>query len=42
VAREVMQIFKRQGLGGNLVFIATKNVTAPGKEFGAYSASKLV
>jgi rhamnulose-1-phosphate aldolase/alcohol dehydrogenase len=40
VAREAMQIFKRQGLGGNLVFIATKNVTAPGKEFGAYSASK--
>jgi NAD(P)-dependent dehydrogenase (short-subunit alcohol dehydrogenase family) len=28
------------GTGGSLVFIATKNVTAPGKDFGAYSASK--
>ncbi len=40
VAREAFRIFKRQGLGGNLVFIATKNVLAPGKDFGAYSASK--
>ena len=40
VAREAMKIFKRQGLGGNLIFITTKNVLAPGKDFGAYSASK--
>ncbi|HEX5727655.1 MAG TPA: SDR family oxidoreductase, partial [Longimicrobiaceae bacterium] len=29
-----------QGLGGSLVFVATKNVTSPGKDFAAYSASK--
>lgn len=40
VAREAVKIFKRQNLGGNLIFIATKNVFAPGKDFGAYSASK--
>src|SRR5438132_12845585 len=31
---------KRQGRGGSIVFNASKNVTAPGKEFGAYSVSK--
>lgn len=40
VAREAMRLFKEQGLGGSMVFIATKNVTAPGKDFGAYSAAK--
>ena len=40
VAREAMKIFRRQELGGNLIFITTKNVLAPGKDFGAYSASK--
>lgn len=40
VAREAMRLFKEQGLGGAMVFIATKNVTAPGKDFGAYSAAK--
>lgn len=40
VCREGMRIFQRQGLGGNIVVVATKNVLAPGKEFGAYSASK--
>lgn len=40
VAREAVRIMKRQGLGGALVFIASKNVLAPGKEFGAYSAAK--
>jgi NAD(P)-dependent dehydrogenase (short-subunit alcohol dehydrogenase family) len=29
-----------QGTGGHVVLISTKNVFAPGKEFGAYSASK--
>jgi rhamnose utilization protein RhaD (predicted bifunctional aldolase and dehydrogenase)/NAD(P)-dependent dehydrogenase (short-subunit alcohol dehydrogenase family) len=29
-----------QGTGGNIVVISSKNVLAPGKEFGAYSASK--
>jgi rhamnulose-1-phosphate aldolase/alcohol dehydrogenase len=40
VARAAMRIFKQQGLGGSIVFNASKNVTAPGKEFGAYSVSK--
>ncbi|HKN47949.1 MAG TPA: SDR family oxidoreductase, partial [Candidatus Polarisedimenticolia bacterium] len=39
-AREAMRIFEEQGIGGNLVFIASKNVLAPGKDFGAYSAAK--
>jgi len=40
VAREAMRVFKEQGRGGAIVFVATKNVTAPGKDFGAYSAAK--
>jgi rhamnulose-1-phosphate aldolase/alcohol dehydrogenase len=40
VAREAMHIFKEQAIGGSIVFVATKNVTAPGKDFGAYSAAK--
>ena len=40
VARAAIRILKEQGLGGSIVFNASKNVTAPGKEFGAYSVSK--
>ncbi|HUP50384.1 MAG TPA: bifunctional rhamnulose-1-phosphate aldolase/short-chain dehydrogenase, partial [Thermoanaerobaculia bacterium] len=40
VARAAMRIMREQGRGGSLVFNASKNVTAPGKEFGAYSVSK--
>ncbi len=40
VTRAVLRHFRRQGTGGALVFVATKNVTAPGKDFAAYSASK--
>jgi len=40
VARAAMRVMKQQGTGGSLVFNASKNVTAPGKEFGAYSVSK--
>jgi NAD(P)-dependent dehydrogenase (short-subunit alcohol dehydrogenase family) len=40
VAREAMRILMAQGLGGALVFVATKNVMSPGKDFAAYSASK--
>jgi rhamnulose-1-phosphate aldolase/alcohol dehydrogenase len=39
-AREVMRILIEQGIGGNLIFIASKNVLAPGKDFAAYSAAK--
>jgi rhamnulose-1-phosphate aldolase/alcohol dehydrogenase len=38
--REALAHFKLQGIGGNIVMLSTKNVFAPGAEFGAYSASK--
>lgn len=34
------QHFETQGTGGDIVLISTKNVFAPGANFGAYSASK--
>lgn len=40
VARRVIRLLRDQAMGGALVFIASKNVLAPGKEFGAYSAAK--
>lgn len=40
VAREALRVMKAQGIGGSIIFIATKNVPAPGKDFGAYSSSK--
>jgi NAD(P)-dependent dehydrogenase (short-subunit alcohol dehydrogenase family) len=40
VAVQALNILKQQNTGGNLVFIGTKNVPAPGAEFGAYSVSK--
>ena len=40
VLRESASLFRRQGTGGSVVVISTKNVFAPGAEFGAYSASK--
>lgn len=39
-ARAALRLFIEQGLGGSVVFNASKNVLAPGKEFAAYSASK--
>lgn len=40
VTRAALRHWRRQGIGGSLVFVATKNVTAPGKDFAAYSAAK--
>ena len=40
VTREALRVLKAQGLGGSFVFVATKNVTSPGKDFAAYSAAK--
>jgi rhamnulose-1-phosphate aldolase/alcohol dehydrogenase len=40
VAREALRLLKAQGLGGAFVFVATKNVMSPGKDFSAYSAAK--
>ena len=33
-------VFKRQGTGGNIIVISSKNVFDPGAAFGAYSAAK--
>ncbi len=38
--RESAARMRLQGTGGNIVVISSKNVMAPGAEFGAYSASK--
>jgi len=40
VARAAMKLLRAQGLGGSIVFNASKNVLAPGKGFAAYSAAK--
>jgi rhamnulose-1-phosphate aldolase/alcohol dehydrogenase len=40
VAAAAVKLMKEQGTGGSLVFIGTKNVTAPGAQFGAYSVAK--
>jgi rhamnulose-1-phosphate aldolase/alcohol dehydrogenase len=40
LTKRVWQIFENQGIGGSLVYVASKNAFAPGAEFGAYSASK--
>jgi NAD(P)-dependent dehydrogenase (short-subunit alcohol dehydrogenase family) len=38
--REGIRILKEQGIGGNIILNASKNVFAPGRDFAAYSASK--
>jgi len=38
--REGIRVLRAQGLGGNIVINSSKNVFGPGKDFGAYSASK--
>jgi NAD(P)-dependent dehydrogenase (short-subunit alcohol dehydrogenase family) len=40
VAREATRVLRLQGVGGNLVFIGSKNALAPGKNAAAYSAAK--
>src|SRR5205823_11990525 len=40
VAREAARILRKQGTGGGLVFIGSKNALAPGKNAAAYSAAK--
>lgn len=39
-SREAFRIWKRQGIGGSLVFVTSKNAVAAGKNASAYSASK--
>ena len=38
--KAAIPIFKRQGTGGNIIVVSSKNVFDPGPAFGAYSASK--
>jgi rhamnose utilization protein RhaD (predicted bifunctional aldolase and dehydrogenase)/NAD(P)-dependent dehydrogenase (short-subunit alcohol dehydrogenase family) len=40
VIAEAARLFKRQGTGGDMVLVSTKNVFAPGANFGAYSSTK--
>lgn len=40
VAREAFRVMRRQGSGGNLVFVGSKNSVAAGKNAAAYSAAK--
>ncbi|MBI2247188.1 MAG: bifunctional rhamnulose-1-phosphate aldolase/short-chain dehydrogenase [Armatimonadetes bacterium] len=40
VAREAVKIMKAQGLGGAIIFIASKNALVPSRETAAYNAAK--
>ncbi len=40
VLAEAARFFRRQAMGGDVVLVSTKNVSAPGASFGAYSATK--
>ncbi len=40
VSKAAVKVLRKQNLGGSIVFVASKNVLAPGKDFGAYSAAK--
>ena len=40
VAREVLRAMKLSGLGGSIVFVASKNAFGPGAGFGPYSVAK--
>lgn len=40
LTRESMRRMRRQGLGGSIVYVASKNAFAPGAGFGGYSVTK--
>jgi rhamnulose-1-phosphate aldolase/alcohol dehydrogenase len=40
LTRAALPVMKEQGLGGSLVYVASKNAFGPGAGFGAYSVSK--
>lgn len=40
LTKEAMKTFRRQNMGGSLVYVASKNAFAPGAGFGGYSVSK--
>jgi NAD(P)-dependent dehydrogenase (short-subunit alcohol dehydrogenase family) len=38
--RESLRVLERQGIGGSIVLVASKNALSPGRGFGPYSAAK--
>lgn len=40
VTQHAFRVFRQQGMGGSIVYIASKNAFAPGSGFAAYSAAK--
>ncbi len=40
VSREAVKIMRAQGLGGSIIFVASKNALVPSKEASAYNAAK--
>jgi rhamnulose-1-phosphate aldolase/alcohol dehydrogenase len=40
LTRRALDVLARQGIGGSLVYVASKNAFGPGAGFGAYSAAK--
>ena len=40
VAREAFRVMKQQGVGGSIIFVASKNSMAAGKNASAYSSAK--
>jgi rhamnulose-1-phosphate aldolase/alcohol dehydrogenase len=40
LTRRVWPVLREQGIGGSLVYVASKNAFAPGAGFGAYSVAK--
>jgi len=40
VAREAFRVLRSQGLGGSIVFVASKSALVPGKNAAAYSSAK--
>jgi rhamnulose-1-phosphate aldolase/alcohol dehydrogenase len=40
VSREAFTVLRQQGMGGSIVFVASKNALAPGKNASAYSSAK--
>jgi rhamnulose-1-phosphate aldolase/alcohol dehydrogenase len=40
VSRAALRLLRRQAIGGSIIFVVTKNVTAPGADFAAYSSAK--
>lgn len=40
LTRAALRVFRTQGMGGSIVYVASKNAFGPGGGFGAYSVSK--